>query len=257
MSARPTAAEFNAFFRGAVFGNYDIFSTRSYADFVQRNDIDLARTVTAFDGEMLTGALAFGLRGDRAWFGLIGVHPDHRREGLARRMLAKAIDAAHAAGTRRIELEISQRNAPTLALTQHFGFVQEGELLVWARAARRTRAGALPRRNFTEAAVAAIARKPYACWQREPRSVALARSIGLVEVPGAYAFVRMDGEFANVLDAGARDGVASRLLLNELDARVPHDLTLNNEPWDSLLSGALRDGGWRIVERQYRMVHTV
>jgi GNAT superfamily N-acetyltransferase len=257
VSARPIAADFNTFFRGAVFGNYDIFSRGSYADFVRRNDIDLARAVSAFDGATLTGALAFGLRGERSWFGLIGVHPKHRRAGIARRMLAEAIDAAHAAGARRIELEISQRNAPTLALTRHFGFVPDGELLVWARAPHRGRAEALSQRRYSEGAVAAIAHTPYACWQREPRSVALARNIALVEVPDAYAFVRLDGEFANVLDAGARDDTAAQALLRELDARLPYDLTLNNEPADSVLSTALRDGGWHIVERQYSMVHTV
>jgi GNAT superfamily N-acetyltransferase len=257
VSARPTAADFNAFFRGTVFGNYDIFSRRSYADFVRRNDIDLARAITALNGTTLTGALAFGLRGDRAWFGLIGVHPKHRREGVARQMMVGAIDAVHRLGVTSIELEISQRNAPTLAFIQAFGFEQHGELLVWARTARRTHGGALAQRTFTEAAVAAIAHAPSACWQREPRSVSLARSFALIEVPDAYAFVRVDGEFANVLDAGARDDAAGQALLAELDARLPYDLTLNNEPADSALSGALRDGGWDIVERQYRMVHTV
>jgi GNAT superfamily N-acetyltransferase len=257
VSARPIAADFNAFFRATVFGNDDIFSRESYADFVRRNDIDLARAITAFNGTTLIGALAFGLRGDRAWFGLIGVHPKHRREGVARQMMVEAIDAVRRLGITRIELEISQRNAPTLAFIQAFGFEQHGELLVWARTARRTNAAALPQRTFSKAAVATIAHTPSACWQREPRSVSLARSFALIEVPDAYAFVRVDGKFANVLDAGACDGAAGQALLAVLDARLPYDLTLNNEPEGSVLSSALRDGGWHIVERQYRMVHTV
>jgi hypothetical protein len=46
-------------------------------------------------------------------------------------------------------------------------------------------------------------------------------------------------------------------LLRTLDRLVPLDLTLNNEPAGSPLSRALGDAGWRIVERQYQMVHTL
>lgn len=254
---RPSAADFNAFFRGSVFGNYDIFSARSYTDFVRRNDIDLGAAVTRYDGRTMLGALAFGVRGDRAWFGLIGVATTHRRQGLARQMMTEAIDAVSRRGVTSIELEISQRNAPTLAFTRTFGFEQRDELLVWARALRAADAPVLPLRRYTERAVAAVAGVPSACWQREPRSVALAPRIARIDVPGAYAFVRADGEFANVIDAGATDHASAQALLGELDTRVRQDLTLNNEPAGSPLSRALRDAGWRVVERQYRMVHTL
>lgn len=253
---RPSAADFNAFFRGAVFGNYDIFSARSYADFVRRNDIDLAAAIARYDGAKMLGALAFGVRDDRAWFGLIGVANAHRRKGLGREMMTEAIDAVGRRGVTSIELEISQRNAPTLAFTRGFGFEQRGELLVWARAVRAGVAPPPPLRRYTERAVAAVAGVPPACWQREPRSVALAPRIARIDVPGAYAFVRVEGAFANVADAGATDDTSAQALLGELDTRIPQDLTLNNEPAGSPLSRAMRDAGWRVVERQYRMVHT-
>jgi GNAT superfamily N-acetyltransferase len=257
MSRSPSAADFNRFFRGAVFGDYAIFSPRSYADFVRRNDIDLGAAITRVRGRTTIGALGFGVRDDRAWFGLIGVDPKHRREGIARDMMLEALDAAHRRGVSRIELEISQRNAPTLTFIRDFGFEQRGELLLWARRARAANVAPLPVRRYTERMVADVARVPPACWQREPRSVAHAPAHARIDVPGAYAFVRIDGEFANVLDAGVRDEAAAQALVRELDARVPQDLTLNNEPSGSPLSGALRDAGWRTVERQYRMVHTI
>jgi ribosomal protein S18 acetylase RimI-like enzyme len=257
VSRHPSAADFNCFFRGAVFGDYDIFSADSYADFVRRNDIDLAAAVTRTAGRKTIGALAFGVRDRRAWFGLIGVDPEHRREGVARAMMDDAIDAVHARGVTHIELEISQRNAPTLAFAQGFGFEQCGELIVWARRARAGNVASLPTRGFSERAVAEIAQAPAACWQREPRSVALAMRFACIDVPGAYAFVRSDGDFANLLDAGAADVGSAAALLRLLDTHVPQDLTLNNEPAGSPLGRALGDAGWRVVERQYQMVHTL
>ncbi|HUA09394.1 MAG TPA: GNAT family N-acetyltransferase [Candidatus Acidoferrales bacterium] len=257
MTRGPDYDDFNAFFRAGAFGNYDIFTARSYADFVKRNDIDLAHAIAVREEGRMLGALAFGVRGTRAWFGLIGVDPDRRREGLGARMLTNAIAAVQAQGVRTIELEVSQRNAAPVALCTGFGFKESGELLVWAREARSGDDALAAARRFPEPAVRAITPALSACWQREPRSIARAGPVHLLSIPGAYAFVRTGGEFASILDASAIDVPRARELLRELDARVPHDLTLNNEPANSALGQALRDGGWRVVERQYRMVRSL
>lgn len=256
MSARPDAADFNTLFRGGAFGAYDIFTKRSYADFVRRNDINLAQAIVTQEEAAMLGALAFGVRGTRAWFGLIGVDPQNRREGIAARMMADAIAAVRAQGVRAIELEVNRRNAAPNALCESFGFVRREELLVWARD-RTGPAAQMPMRRYPEPAVRGVARIPSVCWQREPRSIARAGPLGLLTLPGAYAYVRIEDEFAHVLDAGAHDAVGARALVDALNDRVPHDVTLNNEPADSPLCSALRDGGWRVVERQYRMVRTV
>ena len=251
----PDFNDFNALFRGGAFGNHDIFTTRSYADFVHRNDIDLAHAIAVREAGTILGALAFGVRGTRAWFGLIGVDPERRREGLGAQMLADAIAAVQAQGVRTIELEVSQRNGAPIALCNSFGFEAGGELLVWARDARPG-AGRLPAaRRFPESAIRAVVMGAPACWQREPRSIARAGRISLLTLPGAYAYVRTDGEFATILDAGALDAKRATALLAMLDD-LPHDLTLNNEPAESPLSAALRDAGWRVVERQRRMVRS-
>ena len=257
MNIGPDAQDFNVLFRGGAFGNYDIFTVRSYADFVHRNDIDLAHAIVEREAGTLYGALAFGVRGTRAWFGLIGVDPAYRREGLGARMLAAAITAAQAQGVRTIELEVSQRNAAPIALCKSFGFEQRGELLVWAREALGGAGTLSAARRFTEPAVRAIVPAQASCWQRESRSIARAGRIALLTLPGAYAFVRVDDEFAHVLDASALDPTRARELIAALAERVPYDLTLNNEPADSPLSAALGDAGWRIVERQYRMVRSI
>ena len=257
MNIAPDADDFNALFRGGAFGNYDIFTARSYADFVHRNDIDLAHAVVVREAGTLLGALAFGVRGTRAWFGLIGVDPDYRREGLGARMLTDAIAAVQAQGVRAIELEVSQRNAAPIALCKSFGFEQRDELLVWARDARDVPDALPAARRFTEPAVRAIVPAQAVCWQRESRSIARAGAVALVSLHGAYAFVRTDGEFAHILDAKALDAPRAHDLVRALDERVPHDLTLNNEPAGSALSGVLGDAGWRVVERQFLMVRSL
>jgi len=257
MSAAPEAADFNGFFRGGAFGAYDIFTKRSYADFVHRNDINLGQAIVVREGPATLGALAFGVRGTRAWFGLVGVDPQYRREGIAARMMVDAIAAVQAQGVRTIELEVNQRNAAPIALCESFGFTRRGELLVWARDPSGPAATPLTVRRYPEPAVRAVAQLPSACWQREPRSVSRAGPLALLALPGAYAYVRIDDEFAHVLDAGAHDAVRARALVDALNQRVPHDVTLNNEPADSPLCEALRDGGWRVVERQYLMVGLV
>jgi ribosomal protein S18 acetylase RimI-like enzyme len=257
MNVGPDADDFNALFRGGAFGNYDIFTARSYADFVHRNDIDLAHAIVVREQGALLGALAFGVRGTRAWFGLIGVDPDYRREGLGARMLTDAIAAVQAQGVRAIELEVSQRNAAPIALCRSFGFEQRGELLVWARDARDAAEAIPAERRFTEPSVRAIVPSQAVCWQRESRSIARAGRMSLLSLPGAYAFVRTDGEFAHILDAHALDVTRARDLVRALDEHVGHDLTLNNEPADSPLSAVLGDAGWRIVERQYLMVRSI
>ncbi|HTZ55510.1 MAG TPA: GNAT family N-acetyltransferase [Candidatus Acidoferrum sp.] len=257
MNTGPDADDFNALFRGGAFGNYDIFTARSYADFVHRNDIDLAHAVVVRERGALLGALAFGVRGTRAWFGLIGVDPDSRREGLGARMLGDALAAVQAQGVRAIELEVSQRNAAPIGLCKNFGFEQRNELFVWARDARDVPAGLPAARRFPEPAIRAIVPPQAVCWQRESRSIARAGRIALLSVPGAYAFVRIDGEFAHVLDAHAVDATRAGDLVRALNERVPYDLTLNNEPAASALSAALGDGGWRVVERQFLMVRSL
>ncbi|HEY5349410.1 MAG TPA: hypothetical protein VIJ64_06750, partial [Candidatus Lustribacter sp.] len=74
------------------------------------------------------------------------------------------------------------------------------------------------------------------------------------EVPGAYAFLRVRDGYGMLLDAGAVDDDAARALLRELDARVPCDVTLNNEPTSSPLSRVFGEHGWRIIERQHRLI---
>jgi ribosomal-protein-alanine N-acetyltransferase len=56
----------------------------------------------------------------------IATHPDHRRQGLARDLLAQFHAAAQAKGAVTAFLEVAADNAPALALYLSAGYVQAG-----------------------------------------------------------------------------------------------------------------------------------
>ena len=52
----------------------------------------------------------------------IAIHPDHRRAGIAGRLLAHALGEGRALGCERATLEVRRGNAPAIALYQRAGF---------------------------------------------------------------------------------------------------------------------------------------
>jgi GNAT superfamily N-acetyltransferase len=242
----------NDVFRGPIYGRHDIFTARSFKDFVQRNDVDLSRAIFAFDGCEPIGTIIFAQRGERAWLSLMGILPEYRRRGLGRTLFGAAVDAVRASGATDIEFEVVQRNVAVQEMYKGFGFETEGELYVWSRKPRRVGANGLVSCKHPVAEIERIACGPAACWQRQAIAVARTPSV-LIEIEGAYAFVRLREDSGYILDAAAPDERSARALLDELDTRIPYDITLFNEPAGSPLSRALEPAGWKIVERQFRM----
>jgi ribosomal protein S18 acetylase RimI-like enzyme len=63
--------------------------------------------------------------GKRGWFiSNLAVHPDHRRRGVARRLLSAGVESARARGARRISLDVRAENVPARRLYQQLGFRQ-------------------------------------------------------------------------------------------------------------------------------------
>ncbi|MDB5028232.1 MAG: Acetyltransferase, gnat family protein [Candidatus Eremiobacteraeota bacterium] len=252
-----------ASFRGEVYGDSPAMTAAWFRDHVARNDIDLARSPRWTVGGELSGAALLAFRGDRAWVGAFGVVPAFRGRGLARRYLEESLAIARAAGATTIELEVLENNPGAIRLYERGGFARIGDLIVWSRAPlagwKRPR-GDAPAEARDAVSVAAIAGSA-TCWQREPASVARAGPssavvIGGGEGAGAYAFVRVEGKRATVLDAGAPDAASARALLAQLDARWPSQtLILVNEPPSGPLHEALvTDERWREFARQRKML---
>lgn len=246
----------NDVFRGKIYGSHDIFTARTFADFVHRHDVDVDRAVNAYDGESIVGTLLYARRKDRAWFSLMGVLPKYRRDGIGRALFVGALDLLVDSGIRSMEFESVLRNAHVRAMYAPFGFRETDRLCVWARKPVKGARGLSRPKKQPLAAVKAIVRTPSTCWQREPISVARANASTLIECDGAYAFIRKRGDHTAILDAGAESARAARELIAILRERVSTDISLVNEPEGSPLSKALARSDWNLIDRQCRMMRT-
>ncbi|HHT26768.1 MAG TPA: GNAT family N-acetyltransferase [Firmicutes bacterium] len=56
----------------------------------------------------------------------MGVHPDHRRRGIGKRLITEALHRARKQGIERVELEVFASNPAARALYEQMGFVVEG-----------------------------------------------------------------------------------------------------------------------------------
>ncbi len=75
-------------------------------------------------GEEVAGYAVTLLAGAVADLQRIGVHPAHRRRGLAARLLGAAVDAARADGAVRLLLEVSEANAAAIGFYSAQGFAE-------------------------------------------------------------------------------------------------------------------------------------
>ncbi len=249
---RIVAQDVNAAYRGDVYGERQLFTDEAFERFVRANDVDLERSLRAAGDGALAGLFMLAQRGDRGWVAGFAVVPERRGSGFAGELFAAGLRAATAAGVRRLELEVLQRNAPARKLYERFGFKTIDELLVWSRDGVADSRKGVELLTRTLGEVEAVVRTPEVCWQRHARAVAATPS-ALIECGSAYAFVGARGDRGGVLDAGANEEADAQHLVAELE-RVAVPLTLLNEPAASPLSAALHDAPWRVAERQYRMV---
>jgi [ribosomal protein S18]-alanine N-acetyltransferase len=78
--------------------------------------------------------VAFGgiwLMVDEAHITTFGVHPDHRRRGIGRRLLLQLAEVAVELGSARMTLEVRVSNEPAQALYRSFGFVVSGRRVAY------------------------------------------------------------------------------------------------------------------------------
>lgn len=73
-------------------------------------------------GERLVGLASGWIVVDELHITAVAVHPDHRRQGIARRLLEALQDLAREAGAERATLEVSSANGAATALYSRLGF---------------------------------------------------------------------------------------------------------------------------------------
>jgi len=72
------------------------------------------------------GLILGRLAADEAELITLGVHQEHRRHGIARRLVNQLTRAAKGAGAKRLVLEVNRNNAAAVALYRGLGFCQVG-----------------------------------------------------------------------------------------------------------------------------------
>ncbi len=83
--------------------------------------------LTPPEGEKrLVGSIGVWLILDEAHVATIAVHPEYRRKGISRALLAVALQACIHKGARRCTLEVRAHNAIAQALYRQFGFEEVG-----------------------------------------------------------------------------------------------------------------------------------
>lgn len=110
-----------------------------------RKDIQRKATVNPemflvglLDGKIVASVMA-GYEGHRGWINYLAVSPEHRQQGLGRRMMAEAERLLRAAGCPKINLQVRTSNAEVLAFYRAIGFVQDDVVSLGKRLERDER----------------------------------------------------------------------------------------------------------------------
>jgi len=81
--------------------------------------------VFELDGTIL-GMIVIWLLVDEAHIATIATHPNHRRQGIASRLLIHALEELKAEGAVTSVLEVRESNIPAQEMYRKFGFVESG-----------------------------------------------------------------------------------------------------------------------------------
>ena len=100
------------------------------AGHVAQNDLDLAQSVVAWEGDGTVGVGMFGVRGKLGWIGGIGVAVSHRQHGIGRGMMHYLIGNAHNLKLETVMLEVISGNDRAKALYDSLGFETLRRLLI-------------------------------------------------------------------------------------------------------------------------------
>jgi ribosomal-protein-alanine N-acetyltransferase len=91
----------------------------------------LARYVVARSEDLVIGFAGVWLMVDEAHITTFGVHPDHRRRGVGRRLLLRLAELAIELGALRLTLEVRVSNSAAQALYRSFGFAVTGRRVAY------------------------------------------------------------------------------------------------------------------------------
>lgn len=236
-------------------------------------DVDAPSSLAARLRGQVAGIALLSRRGTRGWVSAVGVIPEQRRQGIARRLMDGLFANAWSAGVENLTLEVIDANAAAQALYRGLGFRETRELLCWRLPADADPLP-IPRERLAPVRPEALGQYFAAwhdqppCWQREEATLRqmTAKSRGyllvLDETPAGYCLTSARGEVVSVLDAGVNPQfgpvAAGRVLLQALSAIYPgRALTITNVPADAGLNKALAALHFLVVVRQWEMTRAI
>ena len=82
----------------------------------------------ALEEDSIVGAVMAGYDGHRGWLYAVAVDHPHRRHGIARRLVARALDALRQLGCIKVNLQIRSDNAQVVAFYESLGFCIEDRI---------------------------------------------------------------------------------------------------------------------------------
>ena len=214
------------------------------AHMVDAFDLDLERSLVAWEGHAKVGLANLGLRGERTWLGGVGVVKAARRRGIGEQLTRGLLDQARLAGAREMVLEVITQNEPAIALYEKLGFRKTRELDVLTL--ERAEGGSADEIDPAEARrVIAGEREP---WQRDDATLDNLADVAALTRDFAAAVYRMEGGRVNLLQAG---GDKLDAVVAALRARGP--ILALNYPSGGPVAQALNDAGAKLVLRQHEM----
>lgn len=83
-------------------------------------------TKSANDGSQVIGICGLRELSGEAEITNVAVHPDRRRQGIAKRLLTEALKLSEGMGIRNVTLEVRPSNEAAVRLYESFGFREEG-----------------------------------------------------------------------------------------------------------------------------------
>jgi ribosomal protein S18 acetylase RimI-like enzyme len=235
-------------------------------------DVDLARSVVAYERSEPVGMALLSQRGDRGWVSGVGVLPAWRRRSIGRLLMEAVLERAREAGIRQVALEVIAQNRAARALYAALGFVERRELLCWRRAADAD-VLPIPEERLVETSPDELLahfdswHDQPPCWQGEAATLSKMADrvrgyrLDLAGTAAAYGLISEQGEALMLMDVGINPQVgavtAGRTLLQALVAlHRGRSLALNNVPVDSNLNRALAALHFLVGVRQFEMCRT-
>jgi ribosomal protein S18 acetylase RimI-like enzyme len=88
--------------------------------------------VGVVEGRIVASCMA-GYEGHRGWINYLAVHPENRRQGLARQIMQHAEALLRAAGCPKINLQVRRTNTAVIAFYQELGFAEDEVLSLGKR----------------------------------------------------------------------------------------------------------------------------